>query len=358
MPLTQEEIDFLQAQYPGVDLSKLSQLGDTVSKTSGGKYGIPSTGNSGDGASRDPNLPPRSNYLNENEKLAQDIVKDAFQRYGYTPTQAEIDSLAVGYDPHLGAGLAQSFVANYVNAVKNQQNLMANDPTRQVLANERGFFNDTQAKAAGYAGKAEGYAQNLQDLSKQAPQLFGSLTPDQVDAYLAPLKTKFAQSDAALEGNIARRGIAGSSTEASVLGDLNNQFKENILSTGLNIGLTEQQQRENILSNLYGETLGASTNLYSLLPGSLQRQGALAGSEAAALTDASSYLTQYPNYALGAKESVLKGGSAITPPSSSSGNPYASLLLGTAGAVPGLVTSNPALATIGYGVGQTLGNLF
>lgn len=185
------------------------------------------------------------------DKRRADVARKAFESFGYTPTDEEVSSIsnAFGY----GQARGVSAIASYVTAVKNMQNAEANNPLKQVFADEKGFFNDTQMKAG------QTFDQAI-STTKQPPKLFGGLTPEQIDQYLAPATQAARAGSANLEGAYARRGLAGSNVEANALADSNRQYKENVLSTGLQIGLSDQAKQQEMLANL-------SQLLYGQLPG-------------------------------------------------------------------------------------------
>lgn len=206
---------------------------------------------------------PNSDVANRSAWLS-----NVFQSFGYTPTAEELQSfmgIAGGTVNDLTRG--RTMVANYVNTVRQMQDANANDPSKQILADEKGFFNDTQAKAAGFIKDSQGLYQQAKDLSSQAPKLFGSMTPEQIDAYLAPLKNELDAGKADTEGASARRGLAGSSTELNALAGADAVYKENVIKSGLDIGLQEQQQQEALLTGEAGTLMNSGITELGQLPG-------------------------------------------------------------------------------------------
>lgn len=200
-----------------------------------------------------------------------------FADFGYKASQAEINSmliLAGGTSQDLQRG--RSLIANYVNTLRSVQEANANDPTKQVLADEKGFFNSQQTRAAKLEGDADQVYSELKSTFGQAPKLFGGLNEEDINKYLAPLRTEFDKSGANLQGAAARRGLAGSSTELNTIAENERQFRENALSLGVQTGMAEQASQRNVLQSRINQLSGMSETALGTLPGSLSRQGALA----------------------------------------------------------------------------------
>lgn len=200
-----------------------------------------------------------------------------FQDFGYNATQEEIDSfliLAGGTSQDLQRG--KSMVANYVHAVKTAQEAAANDPSRQVLADEQGFFNTQQQRAVKLEGSADQVYAELQGTFGKAPKLFGGLEEGQVEAYLDPVRRLSEERSAGLQTAAARRGLLGSSTEMNALADEERQFRENVLKTGLDIGREEQGVKRQVLQNRINQLQADYQQAYGFLPGSLGRKGSVA----------------------------------------------------------------------------------
>lgn len=252
-------------------------------------------GGSGPGQfTQDPNL--------EADEKSQ--VKGWFQEFGYTPTDAEVASLiqlsgAGNADPN--SRLAQnqrgeSLVAQYVQTIQSVQEANANDPTKQVLADAKGFFNSQQKSAVDLRGNADQVYQQLQKVTTSAPKLFGNLTPDQINEFIAPLRTQFDASDAALQGQANRAGLAGSSTELGLVAQNENAFKENVLSQGVATGLQEQQNEENVLQNRITSLTGSADTALGTLPGALNIESGAASEINANQQNTALLKSQFPGY--------------------------------------------------------------
>lgn len=177
-------------------------------------------------------------------------VKAALIEYGIpNPTDAEIN-LFSGLDS-IGGG-ASAAVAEYANFVKREQERQAADPLKSYQDLEQKFADDSFAQAQNL------YTQ-LQSTLSDSPKLFGSLSPEQIDAYIAPLKTSFDKSLADVQGVIASRGITGSSTENNALAQTGQQFKENVLATGLQVGLDAQKQKAQSISDQISRLFSSGT---------------------------------------------------------------------------------------------------
>ena len=181
-------------------------------------------------------------------------VEGYLKQYGIVnPTDAEI-AMFTGLDTVEG-GAAGAAMAAYANSVQAEQTRQANDPLAAYQTLEQQYASDSIAQAGNL------YTQ-LQDLQSQAPKLFGEFTPDQINEYLKPLQTAFTSSVSQVQGVLASRGLGASSTEANALAQTNQQFQENVLQTGLNIGLTSQQNKaqsmQQQIQNLFG--LGTQAN--------------------------------------------------------------------------------------------------
>lgn len=211
------------------------------------------------------------------EQQRQTSIFRWFTDFGYEPSAAEVDAflnLAGGTNVDLERG--RSMIANYVHAVQSAQEANANDPSRQVLADEKGFFNSQQQRAVKLEGSADQVYNELHSTFGKAPKLFGGLDENQINEYLDPLKSTFAQSGANTESAYARRNLTGSSTEANAIAENERKFRENVLNTGLNVGLNEQGNERQILQNRINQLQGDYQQAYGFLPGSLGRQGGVA----------------------------------------------------------------------------------
>lgn len=258
----------------------LTDVVDVVDPLNGISEGTQLFGSKGSGPG---NVAPYSADLASQEQAQ---IRSWFTEFGYTPTDAEVASLqqlssAGNQDPNSAIAQAQrgqSLVAQYVTTIQSVQEANANDPTKQVLANAQGFFNSQQQSAVDLRGSADQVYSQLQQVTTSAPKLFGNLTPDQISQFIAPLRTQFDASDAALQGQANRAGLAGSSTELGLVAQNEDQFKENVLSQGIGVGLTEQQNEENVLQNRITSLTGSADTALGTLPGLLNTEaGAAAG---------------------------------------------------------------------------------
>ena len=216
------------------------------------------------------------------------LVQQAFADFGYNASPQEVDSLVTSIGSDNQAGVIFGEVGDYVQA--HQQIKAAQGQVSDVISTAGQMAGDAQARAGQFltqAGTTAGqgssaYAQAA-NIYEQAPQLFGSMTPDQIAAYLAPLQTTFNYGLGQVQGAAAQRGLAGSSLEAQAMAQAQQQFQQNVLQQGLNVGMTQQQNRAQVLQALANQLFGQAgtqynlaSNQYSLLPSflSTQLQGA------------------------------------------------------------------------------------
>lgn len=180
-------------------------------------------------------------------------ILNSFLDFGYYPTQAEVEALVPTSEGVGGEQFGQASVANYINMQKAEILRERNDP---LAAFERKMMDSADL----YKAQVTGLYGQLQDVLGSAPQLFGNLTPDQIDQYLSPLKRSFDQQLASVQGVIGSRGLAASSTENLALAQTGEQFKENVFSTGLNVGIQSQQEKARALQNQINAYLGLATS--------------------------------------------------------------------------------------------------
>jgi hypothetical protein len=160
-------------------------------------------------------------------------IQAIFESMGYTPSQSEIDALAPAFEGRTNVGqTGTSAVASYVQA--HQQIAGAQSLIQGNLTAETGA-----ASAATAAGNASYDA--AQATLEAAPKLFGSMTPDQISNYLAPLQNQFNYGLGQVTGQAASRGLAGSSLEAQAMAQAQTQYQQNIVNQGLSIGQQQQQ---------------------------------------------------------------------------------------------------------------------
>lgn len=179
-------------------------------------------------------------------------IQSVFKQFGYYPTQEEINAISQAfsgtYDP---AARGISAVSQYVMAKKAEAERQANDP----LAALQKKMEDSVALMK---NQVQGLYGQLQDTLSAAPKLFGDLAPDQIQTFLAPLKTAFDQQVATVQGVIAQRGLAASSTENNALAETGQRFQESVFATGLDVGMKSQAAKaaaiQKQIDNLFGLT--------------------------------------------------------------------------------------------------------
>ncbi len=179
-------------------------------------------------------------------------IQQIFNQFGYYPTQAEINAIAPSFGGTYDVlETGTSAVSQYVLHKQAEAERQKNDPLAALQTR-------IEESVALMKNQVQGLQGQLQDTLSAAPQLFGSLAPDQIQSYLAPLTTAFNTQLSAVQGVLASRNLGGSSIEANALAQTGQQFKENVLSTGLNIGLTSQQAKakaiQDQINNMFGLT--------------------------------------------------------------------------------------------------------
>lgn len=186
---------------------------------------------------------------------ADDVKKDLMAFGLPEPTAAEI-GMFTGLDTIGGSG--QAAIANYAHTKSEQIKAEATNPLKLFLDQEK-------TRRAGFEDQANGLYAKLQDTISAAPKLFGNLTPDQIQQYIAPINQAAKAGSANLEGDYARRGITGSNIEANALSDAQRKYQENILATGLNLGMNTQQAQASAIQNRINQLFGASGQSSNLL---------------------------------------------------------------------------------------------
>lgn len=256
-----------------------------------------------------------------------------FLDFGYSPTKAEAQSLVDTW--HTGAVTA---VAMYVNQQKAEQQRVANDPLAALQSRVESDISLNQAQIKGLSGQ-------LQDVLGSAPQLFGNLTPDQIQTYLTPLKTAFDAQVATVQSVQASRGTGGSSAEATALAQTNKQFQEEVFSTGLNVGLTSQQNKATALQKQID-------NLFGLTGTEQQIAGAAAGQRSGQNLSQSNLIASLPFFL--DQASFQKQMALQAAQSSAGGGGIGSLIGGGIGGAIGAF-GGPVGAAAGYSIGSSLG---
>jgi hypothetical protein len=217
-------------------------------------------------------------------------IQAIFESMGYTPSQSEIDALAPAFEGRTNVGqTGTSAVASYVQA--HQQIAGAQSLIQGNLTAETGA-----ASAATAAGNASYDA--AQATLEAAPKLFGSMTPDQVSSYLAPLQNQFNYGLGQVTGQAASRGLAGSSLEAQAMAQAQTQYQQNIVNQGLSIG----QQQQQLLAS---QQAGRGAQQLGLAPQFLGLANQSAGQNYGAATDIANLPGQSVSQSL-AQQALLK----------------------------------------------------
>lgn len=275
-------------------------------------------------------------------------VKYWFGQFGLTPSPEELTAFQ-GLD-YIGGGSA---IADYVLTKNTLAKQQAEDPLNKVMAAEKTFGEAQQLAAQGYGKRADALYSQLQEIMGQAPKLFGNFTPEMIDQYIAPLKTTFSAADASAQTGAAARGLAGSSIEANARNDQSRLFKENVLNTGLNVGMSQQQLQQKAIQDEIarqsGLLMGSNANALSAF--GLQ-QGA-AGQLSQNQQQNALLLSSLPNYLQAQNLQQLAMRNANKSPS-----PWGAIgtLAGTAlGAGAGFLVGGPVGAGLGAGLGGSIG---
>jgi hypothetical protein len=172
----------------------------------------------------------------------------------------------------------------------------------------------------------------------ESPQLFGSLTPDQISQYLAPTQTAFNQAQAQTQTGEAAKGLGGSSIEGQAIGQQLSLFRQNVLSQGLQVGLTQQQQEAAALEASGSQQYAAGQQQYGL---GAQYAGLASGSatQNTAIADQIASLpSQIQNQAYGQAAAAK----ALNPPPISGLSSELGTGLGVVGGVVGGIYGGPA----------------
>lgn len=223
--------------------------------------------------------------------MPMSTIQQAFKDFGYEPSQAELDIFdqiqrAAGpkdFGRTYSPGAARSAVGAYVEAYKQIEKRKAEDPLNPYVAQEKARGDQmTQMSQQAY--------DQLTELYKQAPQLFGSMNEQQISQYLAPLQDQFNRSLAQVEGAYGRRGLVGSNIEASAMGEQGRLFNQNVLNTGLQVGLQQQQNLGNAYQNRSTAMLQGAQGAYGNQGNALSQLSQISAQEAQMLASLPSYL--------------------------------------------------------------------
>lgn len=284
-----------------------------------------------------------------------DIV-NAFISFGYYPTQAEAASFLQAEGAHGGGAgekgsaqaLTAAFIGQYVQNMDAEQSRVASDPLTAYAAQANDLAQQQQTQSNNLYSQA-------QSVFQSAPKLFGSLTPDQISEYLAPLQTAFTTAQQQTEAQEAARGLTGSNIEANALQTGNTNFNNEVLQTGLAVGQTAQTNVGNSLQTQAAGLLSASTTNKSL-------QGQAAGQISSQNLAQQNYLQSLP-FLFGqasVQDEATRQALAQASKASSGGGGIGSLIGTVGGAaigsvVPGIGTG--VGAAIGGSLGGGIGNL-
>lgn len=323
--------------------------------TSGGSFG-----SSGGTAVAPPPASPGAgqitSYSNQGSNEANQVLQD-FLSFGYYPTQSEVASF-IQSDTVLGdttsesSGLANSltdsFIGQYVQNIQANNARVASDPLAAFQEQAQQVAQQQQQQSTNLYSQAQQVFQN-------APQLFGSLSPDQITEYLAPLQTAFTQAQSQTQAQEAARGLTGSNIEANALQTGNTNFQNQVLQTGLQIGTTAQTNVGNLLQTQAGVLQTASNNNTAL---SGQASGQLSSQDLAQqnylnslpfLYGQASQQSQAAQLAIKQAQNASAGGGGI-------GSTVGTIGGGIIGGIYGGPAGAAAGASIGGSVGGGIGN--
>lgn len=182
-------------------------------------------------------------------------ILSSFRSFGIEPTDTEIYQFQDVFKGSGGTKRGMAALAQYAQSKQAEAKFQLNNPLVT-------FKKDQEARAKQYDTLSNELYSKQEEVLRSAPKLFGELTPDQIQQYIAPITQASKEAGALLEGGAARRGLTGSSIELNALGDADRQYKENVLSTGLNVGLTQQNNLSNALATRAGNALSTSNTAY------------------------------------------------------------------------------------------------
>lgn len=182
-------------------------------------------------------------------------ILSTFRSFGIEPTDTEIYQFADVFKGSGGTKRGMAALAQYAQTKQSEAKALLNNPLVT-------FKKDQEERAKTYDTLSNELYTKQENVLRSAPKLFGELTPDQIQQYIAPITQASKESGALLEGGAARRGLTGSSIELQALSDADRQYKENVLSTGLNVGLTQQNNLSNALATRAGNALSSANTAY------------------------------------------------------------------------------------------------
>ena len=276
---------------------------------------------------------------------ASDInITKMMESYGYYPTQEEAQALQGSFTSDNNAAskaVGASAVAQYVLSKKAEAERQKNDPL--VALQKKMDESVTLMK-----NQVQGLQTQLSDTLSAAPQLFGSLTPDQIQQYLAPLKTSFDTQLSTLQTTMASRGLGASSTENNALAQTGQKFKEDVLATGLQVGQTQQTAKAKSIQDQIN-------NLFGLTSTEEQISAGAAGQKSAQDLGQSNLVSSLPYFL--SQDAYAKEQARLA---SSGGNKTGSMIAGgltgaMSGAAQGFMVGGPWGAVAGGAAGGALG---
>jgi len=109
-----------------------------------------------------------------------------------------------------------------------------------------------------------------------------------------------------VQGIMASRGLGASSSEANALAQTNQQFQEQVLNTGLNIGLTSQQNKANAIQQQIN-------NLFSQTGQAMGISGQAAGQQSAQNLGESNLIASLPSFLNASSAQMAAFNKALNP---------------------------------------------
>lgn len=283
-----------------------------------------------------------------NSPQAQQIYAD-FTSFGYYPTAAEVASFAQsdtalsGQTSADATSLTDSFIGQYVQNIQANNARVASDPLAAFQQQAQEVAQQQQLQSTNLYSQA-------QSVFQSAPQLFGSLTPDQITEYLAPLQTAFTTAQSQTQAQAAARGLTGSNIEANALQTGNTNFQNQVLQTGLQVGQTAQTNVGNSLQTQAAGLQSASNNNFAL-------QGQASGQLSSQALAQQNYLNSLPFLYGQASQSDQATQLAVNQAlnTSAGGGGIGSTIGTIGGGIIGGVYGGPAGAAAGASIGGSLG---
>lgn len=246
-------------------------------------------------------------------------IINSFLDFGYYPTESEVAELTPTSAGEGGYERGRSAVATYVNMKKAELERQANDPIKELQKKQ-------EEKALLLEAQVNGLYGQLQDSIKEAPQLFGSLTPDQIQTYLGPLQASFKKQQSELQGIMAQRGLAASSTEAGALAETGQRFQENVFAAGLDVGLRQKVEKSQAIQRRIDSLFGLQGQAEGLAAGAAAQRSQQDLGQSNLIASLPFFLNQAAAQERALLEAKGKGGSPMD------------IAMGTiSGAIPGIL---------------------